>query len=174
MSRYASTAAERSTQNHPRLSTSPMARSRSSGRASSPRRRLRTPFVDQDVLKKYIQAGIIAKEARQFGISNVKIGGSSLELADAIERLIRQRGGECAFPVNIGVNEVAAHYTPSKNDDIRFKMGDVVKLDVGAHVDGYPADTASTVEVGTKNHTALIASARDALTMCIEMVAPGT
>lgn len=76
--------------------------------------------------------------------------------------------------MNIGVNEVAAHYTPSRNDDLRFKVGDVVKIDVGAHVDGYPADTTTTVEVGTKNHTALIESSRDALRMCIEMVAPGT
>jgi methionyl aminopeptidase len=148
--------------------------STSSGRASSLRRRLRTPSIDPEVLKKYVQAGNIAREAREFGISHVKVGGSSLELADAIEALIRERGGECAFPVNIGVNEVAAHYTPSRDNDIRFKMGDVVKVDVGAHVDGYPADTAATVEVGTKNNLALIQSARDALRICIEMVAPGT
>ena len=135
---------------------------------------MRTPSVEPDVLKKYAQAGAIAKEARQFGISNVKAGGSSLELANAIENLIRQRGGECAFPVNIGVNEVAAHYTPSKSDDLRFKVGDVVKIDVGAHVDGYPADTAATIEVGTRNYTSLISAAEDALRICIEMAAPGT
>lgn len=72
------------------------------------------------------------------------------------------------------MNEVAAHYTPSRTDDIRFRMGDVVKIDVGAHIDGYPADTTVTVEVGTRNHTALIKSAEDALRMCIEMIAPGT
>lgn len=135
---------------------------------------MRTPSVEPDVLKKYVQAGAIAKEARQFGVSNVKAGGSSLELANAIEDLIRQRGGECAFPVNIGVNEVAAHYTPSRSDDLRFKVGDVVKIDVGAHVDGYPADTAATVEVGTKNYASLIAAAEDSLRICIEMAAPGT
>ncbi len=107
-------------------------------------------------------------------MSHVRAGGSSLELANAIEALIRERGGECAFPVNIGVNEVAAHYTPSKTDDIRFRTGDVVKIDVGAHVDGYPADTAATVEVDTKNFSALITAAQDALRVCIEMIAPGT
>jgi methionyl aminopeptidase len=132
------------------------------------------PSVDPEVLRKYIRAGEIAREAREFGAAHVKAGGSALELANAIEDLIRTRGGECAFPVNIGVNEVAAHYTPSKDTDIRFRQGDVVKIDVGAHVDGYPGDTAVTVEVGTRNYTALIASAKDALTMCIEMVAPGT
>ena len=132
------------------------------------------PSVSQDVLDKYIQAGTIAREAKNFGIAHVKAGGSSLELANAIESLIRERGAQCAFPVNIGVNEVAAHYTPSNSNDLKFRPGDVVKIDVGAHVDGYPADTAATVEVGTKNHSAMIRSAEEALTMCIEMVAPGT
>lgn len=132
------------------------------------------PSVDADVMKKYLRAGEIARDARAFGVSHVKAGGSALELADAIEDLIRRNGAECAFPVNIGVNEVAAHYTPTRETDIRFRDGDVVKIDVGAHIDGYPADTAATVEIGTRNHASLIQSAKDALTMCIEMVAPGT
>jgi len=99
---------------------------------------------------------------------------SALSLADAIEALIRSRGAECAFPVNIGVNSVAAHYTPSKTDDITLKVGDVVKIDLGAHVDGYPADTSVSVELGTRNHQTLISCAEDALRMVIEMLAPGT
>ena len=135
---------------------------------------MRMPSVDPAVREKYLRAGAIAKEAREYGASRVKAGGSSLELADEIEAVIRKRGAECAFPVNIGVNDVAAHYTPSRENDLRFRQGDVVKLDVGAHVGGYPADTAVTVEVGTRNHTKLIEAARDALQMCVEMVAPGT
>ena len=130
--------------------------------------------ADEDVLEKLIRAGSIAREAREFGISHVAAGGSSLELADAMERLIMDRGAKCAFPVNIGVNDVAAHYTPSKDNDLRFRLGDIVKLDVGAHVDGYPGDTSATVEVGTKNHTKLIEAANEALKMCIEMASPGT
>jgi len=126
------------------------------------------------VLDKYLKAGAIAREAREFGVAHLREGGSSLELADGIEALIRERGGAPAFPVNIGVNAVAAHYTPSRDNDVRFRMGDVVKIDVGAHVDGYPADTAITIEVGTRNHSSLIESANDALRICIEMAAPGT
>src|SRR5512136_2270775 len=132
------------------------------------------PSADEATIEKYVRAGTIAREAREFGISHIKAGGSSLLLADAVENLIRERGGACAFPVNIGVNDVAAHYTPSRNDDIRFKHGDVVKIDVGAHVEGYPADTTVTVELGTRNYSSLIVSAEDALRICIEMVAPGT
>jgi len=132
------------------------------------------PSVTDEVLKKYLLAGKIAKQAREFGAAGVKPGRSSLELSNAIERIIKDNGGLCAFPVNIGINDIAAHYTPSRQDDARFNLGDIVKIDVGAHVDGYPADTSVTVEVGTRNNTRLIECADDALKMCVEMVAPGT
>jgi methionyl aminopeptidase len=132
------------------------------------------PSADPSVREKFLRAGAIAREAREHGASRIRAGGSSLELVEEIEAVIRKRGAKCAFPVNIGVNEVAAHYTPSSDNDLRFKQGDVVKIDVGAHVGGYPADTAITVEIGTTNHRALIESAENALRMCIEMVAPGT
>ena len=121
-----------------------------------------------------MRAGAIAAEARDFGIKKVAEGGSSLALANEIEALIRERGAKCAFPVNIGVNDVAAHYTPSIQNPVIFRHGDVVKIDVGAHIDGYPADTSATVEVGTRNNSGLIECANDALRICIEMAAPGT
>ena len=130
--------------------------------------------MNEDVLEKYIQAGRVTKEAREFAAANVRVGGSALELVDSVEGLIRSKGAQCAFPVNVGVNEVAAHYTPTRSTDIKFSQGDVVKIDLGAHVDGYPADTAVTVEVGTKNHTPLVEAAESALEMCIQMVSPGT
>ncbi|MDH3365474.1 MAG: type II methionyl aminopeptidase [Thermoplasmata archaeon] len=130
--------------------------------------------MNDDILDKLVRAGKIAGEAREFAVENVRTGGSALELVEAVEELIRSKGAECAFPVNIGVNEVAAHYTPSKETDITFRIGDVVKIDIGAHVDGYPGDTAATVEVGTRNHSAMVEAAESALEMCIEMVSPGT
>jgi len=130
--------------------------------------------VDEDVLGKYIRAGRITKEAREYAADNVRAGGSALELTNAVEDLISSRGARCAFPVNIGVNEVAAHYTPSASTDIRFATGDLVKIDIGAHIDGYPADTAVTVEVGTGNHKPMIDAAESALEMCIQMVSPNT
>lgn len=135
---------------------------------------MRTPSVDDAALDKYILAGEVTGRAREFAASNIKAGGSALRLAEDIESFIRSKGARCAFPVNIGVNEIAAHFTPSPSKDVKFLTGDVVKVDIGAHIDGYPADTAVTVEVGTKNHSSLIESAESALEMTIEMVAPGT
>ncbi|UCE80824.1 MAG: type II methionyl aminopeptidase [Methanobacteriota archaeon] len=130
--------------------------------------------MSEDTLDKLSRAGRVAKLAREFAMENVIAGGSALELVIAIEEVIRSNGAECAFPVNIGVNEVAAHYTPSKENDIEFRTGDVVKIDIGAHIDGYPGDTAATVEVGTRNHSTLIEAAESALEVSMEMVAPGT
>ncbi len=132
------------------------------------------PSLSDEALRNYIRAGEIAREAREFGVSHARAGLTSMELADAIEALIVERGARCAFPVNIGVNEVAAHYTPSRGNNLVFKTGDVVKIDVGAHVDGYAADTAATVELGTARHADMIKSAQDALSMVIEMIRPGT
>ncbi len=46
----------------------------------------------------------------------------------------------------------------------------MVKVHVGAHVDGYIGDTAATVEVGTKNWTDLIGASARALTFATEMI----
>ncbi|MCD6481373.1 MAG: type II methionyl aminopeptidase [Thermoplasmata archaeon] len=120
----------------------------------------------------YKEAGKIAGEARRKGIAYVKEGRSYLEVAEYIEDYILQRA-ELAFPVNISVNSTAAHYTPSKHDEKVFKRGDVVKIDVGAHVDGYIGDTAATVEVGTSLYADLIETAKMALHEAIRVVKAG-
>jgi len=71
------------------------------------------------------------------------------------------------------LNSQAAHYTPTEKDPLRFSRGDIVKLDVGVHVDGFIADTAATVEISTSNWTDLIKASSEALDVAIEMLAPG-
>jgi len=116
------------------------------------------------------RAGIISAEARDLGAGLVDEGVTYLEVAEEIEDFIRKRGARPAFPVNISVNDVAAHYTPATGDRKKFRKGDVVKLDVGAHVDGYIGDTAITVEVGTKNFRNLIECTERALRIAIEII----
>ena len=62
-----------------------------------------------------------------------------------MESEILKSGAEIAFPCNVSINEIAAHYTSPANDETKFKAGDMVKLDLGAMVDGYIADSAITV-----------------------------
>lgn len=57
-----------------------------------------------------------------------------------------------AFPVCLSVNNCICHFSPSKNDpDYELKEGDVVKLDLGAHIDGFIAVSAYTVVVGASS-----------------------
>jgi methionyl aminopeptidase len=100
-------------------------------------------------------------------------GVSLHSVAEETEALIRKKGAKPAFPVNISINQIAAHFTPASNDTSTFHRGDLVKLDVGAHVNGYMGDTAVTVEVGTKNWASLIDAPSKALMMAIEMISEG-
>jgi methionyl aminopeptidase len=130
--------------------------------------------LPQEVLEKYVLAGRIAGEARDYGLGLVKENASLLEVANTIEALIVSKGARPAFPVNIAVNEVAAHFTPRHDEPgLVFKKGDVIKLDVGVSVDGYIGDTAKTVEIGTGQWTAMKDAVEEALRVAIEMVRPG-
>ena len=129
--------------------------------------------MDDEVYKKYILAGKIASEARDYGQGLIKSGVKLLEVTNKVEAKIIEDGAGLAFPVNISINEVAAHFSPNYDDTMVFKTGDVVKLDVGAHVDGYIADTAITVEVETENYNDLIKASSDALDNILEFIKPG-
>lgn len=130
--------------------------------------------LPQQVVEKYTLAGKIAREAREYGVGLVKEGASLLEVANTIEALIISRGARPAFPVNIAINEVAAHFTPRHDEpQLIFNRGDVVKLDVGVQVDGYIGDTAQTVEIGSGKWSAMKGAVEEALRAAVEMVRPG-
>jgi len=129
--------------------------------------------MDEEIYEKYILAGKIASEARNMGSKIIKPGVSLLDVANKVEAEILKSGAGIAFPVNLSINEIAAHYSPNHADKLIFKKGDVVKLDVGAHVDGYIADTAVTVEVETDKHSDLIKASEEGLKVAIDMIKPG-
>jgi len=93
----------------------------------------------------YIQAGKIAGEIRENVRRTDWIGKTVFEICEHVENEIRKRGAKCAFPVNTSINEVAAHYTAEPNDPLTIKNDDLVKIDLGAQINGYIADTAVTV-----------------------------
>ncbi len=129
--------------------------------------------LDDDELDKYIRAGRIAAEALKIGKKTCSVGVPYFHVVKAVEQCIRDEGAFPAFPVNVSVNNIGAHYTPYPGDEKTFKPGDVVKIDVGCHIDGYIADTASTVEVETNIHKNMITAAEEALGSAIKMVRPG-
>jgi len=130
--------------------------------------------MDEHALECVRKAGAIAGEARELGVHMVDEGVRLSDVATEVEALILRKGAGIAFPTNISINEVAAHFTPNSTDTLQFQIGDVVKVDVGAHVDGYIGDTAATVEVRTKNWKGLIDASARALKMATEMIGDGT
>ena len=128
--------------------------------------------MDKKIVEKYRKAGRIAAEARDYGIGLVKENAFLLDVAEKIEKYIIEKGAKPAFPVNIGINDVAAHYTPRHDDKTVFRKGEIVKIDVGAHVDGYIGDTACTVEVETNRYTRMIKASKEALEAALELIKP--
>jgi methionyl aminopeptidase len=104
-------------------------------------------------------------------VSRVKPKIRLLEIAEFVENRIVELGAEPAFPCNISINSDAAHFTPKKDDNRVFNEGDVVKIDIGAHIDGYIADTALTVDLG--EHEDLIKASEDALRNAIDNIHAG-
>jgi len=126
--------------------------------------------MDEKTYEKYRLAGKVAAEARDYGADLIKPGVRFLDVADKIESIIRKRGADIAFPVNIAINEIAAHYSPRHDDILVFNKGDVVKLDVGSHIDGYIADTAITVEVASNKYEKMIKASSEALENALNFV----
>ena len=124
-------------------------------------------------LEKWKRAGNLASRAREYGKGKIEEGVGKLELVETVEDFIRKNGGTPAFPANLAVNNIAAHWTPNSNDKGIFEYGDVVKLDVGVEIDGYIGDTALTVEVSTEQQKELLKSSQQALKNAIDIMCAG-
>ena len=128
--------------------------------------------MDDEIKEKYIKAGKIASQVKEESRKIVKVGSRLLEIAETLERMIKEKGGQPAFPLNLSLNELAAHYTPYKGDETEIKKGDVIKIDMGVHVDGYVADTAYTISF-SEAHEKLSEASKQALENAIAVVKPG-
>jgi methionyl aminopeptidase len=127
--------------------------------------------VKDEVFDHYRNAGSLAAKLLREGAQRIRIGASYLEVVESIEQNVRDEGAELAFPLNLSLNEDAAHDTASYNDARIFAKGDVAKLDLGVHIEGYIADTALTVDLG--NNSLLLDASREALEAAIRAVRPG-
>lgn len=129
--------------------------------------------MEKEVIDKYIEAGKIGKMALEHAKTLAEPGVLLLDVATEVEKLIIDNGAKPAFPLNLSIDNEAAHYTPFTGDTKKLKKGDLLKIDIGAHVDGYMSDNAATVEVGEGgNYTELIESTRAALNKAISVVRP--
>jgi methionyl aminopeptidase len=128
--------------------------------------------MDKETLQSYLEAGKIAGKALQYGRTLIKPGAKVIEILDKIENKIIELEGEIAFPAQISLNEVAAHSCSDLNDQTVLK-DQVVKLDLGVHIDGYIADTACTIDLSGK-YEKLVKASEEALNEALKLATPGT
>jgi methionyl aminopeptidase len=100
------------------------------------------------MIEMYKKSGEIVSKIRSMAVDHVKADMKILDLVEYVENNIIEMGGKPAFPCNVSINEVTAHYTSPPGDESTIKMGDLVKIDLGAHIDGYIADSAVSVHIG--------------------------
>jgi methionyl aminopeptidase len=128
-------------------------------------------FTDEEI-ENFLAAGKIISRVREATRSWIKPGMKLVDIAERIEEETRRAGGGIAFPANLSLNELAAHYTPTADDTTVVKDGDLLKVDVGCHVDGYVADTAYTLSFNTEMRD-LVKASENALAAAIELATPG-
>jgi methionyl aminopeptidase len=125
---------------------------------------------DSEQYEKCREAGEILAQVRDEAAERVEVGVSHLEIAQWAEDKIKELGGKPAFPVNISIDEEAAHATPERDDDATFGE-EMVNLDIGVHVDGWLADTAVTVDLSGQDE--LAEAPAKALDAALDVAGPG-
>ena len=119
--------------------------------------------------KKILEAGKIASKVRKYARTIIKKDVSLLEIAEKIEAKIEELGGKPAFPVNLSIDNISAHYTPS-HDDKTLAHG-LLKVDFGVHIDGWIADNAFSIDLeNSEENKKLIQASKDALNNAIKLI----
>ena len=127
---------------------------------------------NEEIIENYLKAGRILSQVRSEAKDKIQIGASLLEAAEFVENRAVELGADgSAFPCNISRNDEAAHATPLVGDADVFGE-DVVKLDLGVHVNGYIADSAISIDL-SGNYTELVKASEAALYAAIDTVANG-
>ncbi len=128
--------------------------------------------MEEKVKNHYIEAGKVVQEARKIAREESTPGTKLYDIADKIEQHIRDNGLKPAFPVNTSLNNEAAHYTPSPKSKKTLSKDDVLKIDIGAHSEGYIADSALTINPSDK-HEHVIKAVEKVLKEALDFVEPG-
>lgn len=125
----------------------------------------------EEELENYRKAGKIHSQVTQYIKPSIKVGAPLIEICQNIEKKIEELGGKWAFPTNISINNLAAHYTSPPDDKAVIGEKDVVKIDFGVHIDGYIADGAFTVSFN-REYSRLVEASEAALEKAIEAIKP--
>lgn len=129
--------------------------------------------------EEYKKAGRILSKIRGKAAKFIREDLPVIELVNFVEDNIRKEGAKPAFPCNVSINDITAHYTSPADDKTLIKEGDLIKLDMGAHVNGYIADTAISILVGdpmdetAEKNLKMIEASQKALENAISIIRAG-
>lgn len=125
-------------------------------------------------IQDYIKAGRGVIAAKKLARKLVKPGALFLEIANKCEAEIIKNGCGLSFPLNMSLNEIAAHYSPPIDDQTIIPDKGLLKIDIGAHFNGYIADSAFTINIDEdpklQNY---IEAAKEGLEAAIQLFNPG-
>lgn len=128
--------------------------------------------MDPDQFSKLRKVGELAAKALELGGKMIKPGASVFEIAETLEKKMEEWGAKPSFPINISINDIAAHYCPLLNDAIIIKETDYVKLDLGCQIDGWISDAAKTFRPAGRDK--IIECSEKMLETAIPLFVPGT
>lgn len=129
--------------------------------------------MNSDFLSEYRQAAEVHRQVRSWAAKNIKPGQTLTEIAEGIEdgsryltgHLGLEEGdnikGGVGFPTGLSRNNCAAHYTPNAGNTMVLDKDDVMKVDIGVHINGRIVDSAFTLSFNPM-YDNLIAAVKDA------------
>jgi methionyl aminopeptidase len=129
--------------------------------------------MDEALLSIYKKAGAVAGQVREEAVAKCVPGATYIDVLDWCEARIVELGGNVAW-TQLNPTKTAAHFCPTIQNNPVIATGDLLKLDIGVHIDGYIADTAISIQVDTTEHSDLIKASQNALAAAIKIAKPGT
>lgn len=127
---------------------------------------------DEEAIKSYLKAGKISADVKKRAKAIIKEGARLLDIAEEIERSIKEQGGDLAFPVNLSFGNIAAHYSPIAYSMDKLEGKGILKVDIGVHVGGYIADTAISIDLSGENED-LVKASEEAIERVKNTIYPG-
>ncbi|KAL7590189.1 hypothetical protein Lser_V15G39374 [Lactuca serriola] len=142
-----------------------------------------------EVVTKYKSAAEIVNKALQLVLSECKPKAKIVDICEKGDSYIREQTGNMyknvkkkiergvAFPTCLSVNNTVCHYSPLASDETVLEEGDILKIDMGCHIDGFIAVVGHThvLQQGpvTGRAADAIAAANTAAEVALRLVKPG-
>ncbi|XP_035595869.1 proliferation-associated protein 2G4-like [Oncorhynchus keta] len=149
-------------------------------------------IADDLVVTKYKMGAEIANQALKAVVEAARAGVTVVSLCETGDAFIMAETGKVfrkekdlkkgiAFPTSVSVNNCVCHFSPLKSDpEITLKDGDLIKIDLGVHVDGFISNLAHSFVVGVTKDAPLTGRKADVIKaahLCAEaalrLVKPG-